>query len=36
MDDRLKVVSLLGQMFSEHDSELAVQNKALWSSYLGR
>lgn len=36
VDDRLKVVSLLGQMFSEHDSELAVQNKALWGSYLGR
>lgn len=36
VEERLSVTELLGQMFSEQDSELATQNKALWNSYLGR
>ena len=36
LEERLAVTKLLGQMFSEKDSELATQNKPLWNSYLGR
>ncbi|KAL9973177.1 hypothetical protein ACROYT_G019595 [Oculina patagonica] len=36
VEERLAVTKLLGQMFSEQDSELATQNKPLWNSYLGR
>lgn len=36
VEERLAVTKLLGQMFSEKDSELATQNKPLWNSYLGR
>lgn len=36
VEERLAVTRLLGQMFSEKDSELATQNKPLWNSYLGR
>jgi len=36
VEERLSVVELLGQMFSEQGSELATQNKQLWNSYLGR
>ncbi|KAJ7363327.1 Sister chromatid cohesion protein PDS5 A [Desmophyllum pertusum] len=36
VEERLSVTKLLGQMFSEQDSELATQHKPLWNSYLGR
>ncbi|XP_038055315.1 sister chromatid cohesion protein PDS5 homolog A-B-like [Patiria miniata] len=34
--ERLAVTKLLGQMFSNKDSDLASQNKALWNCFLGR
>ncbi|EDO49632.1 predicted protein [Nematostella vectensis] len=36
VEDRLAVTRLLSQMFSDQSSELAIQNKSLWQSYLGR
>ncbi|XP_071490773.1 LOW QUALITY PROTEIN: sister chromatid cohesion protein PDS5 homolog A-like [Diadema antillarum] len=34
--ERLAVTKLLGRMFSDRDSDLATQNKPLWSCFLGR
>jgi len=34
--ERKHVTKLLSKMFSEKDSELAAQNKALWGCFLGR
>ncbi|XP_012945070.1 sister chromatid cohesion protein PDS5 homolog A-B isoform X1 [Aplysia californica] len=34
--ERKSVTKLLAKMFSEKDSELAAQNKALWICFLGR
>ncbi|XP_033631571.1 sister chromatid cohesion protein PDS5 homolog A-B-like [Asterias rubens] len=34
--ERLAVTNLLGQMFSNKDSDLASQNKPLWNCFLGR
>ncbi|XP_077983606.1 sister chromatid cohesion protein PDS5 homolog A-like isoform X2 [Glandiceps talaboti] len=34
--ERLSVTRLLGRMFSDRESDLAVQNKPLWNCFLGR
>ncbi|XP_070552644.1 sister chromatid cohesion protein PDS5 homolog B-like [Ptychodera flava] len=35
-NERLAVTKLLGKMFSDRDSDLAMQNKPLWNCFLGR
>ena len=34
--ERMGCVSLLARMFSEKDSQLATQHRALWRAFLGR
>jgi len=34
--ERLKCVMLLARMFSEKDSQLALQDRQLWTTFLGR
>jgi len=34
--ERLQVVVLLSQMFSEKSSNLAIENSTLWNCFLGR